>query len=90
MSWFTGIIVYLMVWWLALFAVLPWGNAPVLKPEEGHAPSAPAKPRLRLKFLATTILSAMIWVVIYFLIENEIIDLYGAAEDMVKEDRDRR
>ncbi len=70
-----------------MFTVLPWGNHPIEKPEEGHTSSAPAKPRLRLKFLATSVLAAMIWLVIYFLIEMEVIDFYGEAEEMIKKGR---
>lgn len=86
MNWFTGMVVYLLLWWLTLFAVLPWGNDPETRPETGHAPSAPAVPRLRLKFLITTGIAAMIWIVVYILIKIEIIDFYGMADQMIKDD----
>ena len=28
MTWFTGIVVYLLVWWMVLFAILPIGTRP--------------------------------------------------------------
>ena len=31
MTVFTGIILYLLIWWLALFCVLPIGRAPTSK-----------------------------------------------------------
>jgi predicted secreted protein len=64
MNWFTGTMVFVVVWWTVIFAVLPWGNRPPEKVEPGHATSAPAKPRLTLKFAVTTVLAALIWVAI--------------------------
>ena len=62
---YTGIMVYVVTWWIVIFAVLPWGNNdPPDQVEQGHATSAPAKPKLLLKFLVTTIVSAIIWVAI--------------------------
>jgi len=61
----TGIAIYVVIWWTVLFAVLPWGAKAPDEPEPGMADSAPAKPRLLLKFLATTAISGVIWVMIY-------------------------
>jgi predicted secreted protein len=62
MSVYTGIMVYLVIWWTVIFAVLPWGNRPPEIVEKGHATSAPAKPRLLIKFAVTTVIAALIWV----------------------------
>lgn len=86
MGWFTGIVVYLIIFWTALFAVLPWGNKPHYDENIGTAGSAPANPRILKKFLITAAISAMIWGVVYILIEIEIIDFYGIAEQMMTED----
>lgn len=62
---YTGIMVYIVTWWIVIFAVLPWGNNdPPDQVEQGHATSAPARPKLVLKFLITTIVSAIIWIAI--------------------------
>lgn len=87
MSIFSGVIVYLMVFWTVLFTILPWGNAPDQNPEEGNATGAPANPRMKQKFIATAIVSTIIWGVIYVLIEIEIIDFYAIARMMVEEDK---
>ena len=29
MNWFTGIVLYVLIWWTVLFAVLPLGTQPV-------------------------------------------------------------
>ena len=45
MSVATGIAVYFVIWWIVLFAVLPWGVKIPDNPERGHATSAPEKRR---------------------------------------------
>jgi predicted secreted protein len=56
--------IYFIIWWLVLFAVLPWGatsaheSGSEVKP--GHAPSAPLKPMMLRKFLVTTVIAAVI------------------------------
>jgi len=65
MGLYTGIMVFVVTWWIVIFAVLPWGNNdPPEQVEQGHATSAPARPKLLLKFLVTTIVTAVIWIAI--------------------------
>ena len=65
----TGIIAYVIIWWMVLFTVLPWGNRPVDTPEVGHAAGAPARPRLFLKFAVTTLIATLVWVGVYLIID---------------------
>ena len=69
MSWIAGIFIYLIVWWMVFFCVLPWGNRPVENPETGHATSAPANPRLGAKALATTAIAAVVFTIIWFIVD---------------------
>jgi predicted secreted protein len=69
----TGIAVYVVVWWVVLFAVLPWGAVPPDHVEPGHAESAPARPRLLLKALVTTFVAGIVWLGLYWLIESDLI-----------------
>lgn len=62
----TSILVYVIVWWLVFFCVLPWGNRAADAPEIGHATSAPANPRLKLKFTVTSGIAALIFLVVWF------------------------
>lgn len=63
MSWATLIGIFLVVWWVVLFAVLPWG---VRSQEEsgetvpGTDPGAPAVPALLQKAIWTTAITTLI------------------------------
>lgn len=58
---------------MVIFAVLPWGVKVPDKPEPGHAPSAPERPMLWRKAAITTVIAAAIWLVVYYLIESDLI-----------------
>jgi predicted secreted protein len=69
MGWVSGIVVYFLVWWVTLFAVLPlWVTHDPDDP--GYAAGAPARPRLPLKAAITTAVSAVIWLLIFALVKS--------------------
>ena len=76
MTWTTLIAVYLVVWWLTLFIVLPFGvqraNPEDLMP--GEDPGSPARPRLLLKFAVTTVAAALIVTAIWFIQDAGLVD----------------
>lgn len=82
----SGIVVFLLVWWTALFCVLPWGNRPDDNPEVANAKSAPANPRILKKFLVTTLLTCVLWLIIYGLIESDVISFYDMAQELAKKE----
>ena len=57
--------VFVIVWWLTLFVVLPLGVRRTKNPEAGHEAGAPANPRLWRKLLATTAAAAALTAAIY-------------------------
>ena len=76
----TGsIIVYVMIWWIIFFSVLPIGiqsNKEVFKEKIGGMdPGAPKNPNIALKFLITTLITSLIFAVIYYLVEIEFLNL---------------
>ena len=79
MGWATGIAIYITIWWVVIFAVLPWGAQPPDKVERGHAPSAPATPRLRAKALVTTLISTGIWLAIELIVRADLISFREMA-----------
>lgn len=86
----SGIVVFLMVWWTSLFVVLPWGIRHDDPPIPGNVVSAPDKPHLLKKFLVTTLISGLIWLLIYGLVSSNIINFYDLAAEMaVQDDRNK-
>ena len=70
MSWLTGAVVYALIWWVVLFAVLPCGIQRDENPALGHDPGAPKAPRLWAKMAATTGISAVLWLIAIWLIRS--------------------
>lgn len=65
MSIITVIAVYFVLWWLILFAVLPFGVKRDVAPEEGNDPGAPVNPMLLKKFIWTSIITAIVTAGLY-------------------------
>lgn len=86
MSIFTGIIVYFLLYWTALFAVLPWGNKAADVPEDGQWGGAPINPRMKQKFLITGVVAAVLWVIVFLMVHYGVIDFRGFARQMAEED----
>ena len=61
MNWLGSFFVYLVLWWVVLFAVLPWGVQRQENPEPGHDPGAPKVTHLKKKLVATTLITLVIW-----------------------------
>lgn len=73
MSIFTGVIVYVLIWWTALFAILPIGTRPDAAGDSssGGWRGTPERPLLLRKVLATTAVSAILWIGVYALVESD-------------------
>ena len=71
MSWATGLMVYLVIWWTVLFAVLPLGVKRVENPGRGQEPGAPERPQLLRKAIITTIVAAVLWIGFFFLHQSD-------------------
>jgi predicted secreted protein len=54
------IVVFVIVWWLVLFMVLPWGVKPDYSPKDGNMAGSPKNPNIAIKMLVTTIIAAII------------------------------
>ncbi len=72
MSIFTALAIYFIIWWIVLFAVLPWGvhsqhEAGEMTP--GTDPGAPVLTNLKRKLVWTTVVATVVfaaWFVVYF------------------------
>ena len=70
----TGsIIVYVMIWWIIFFSILPVGiksNKEAFKESiEGFDPGAPKNPKIGKKFLITTIITSILFIMIYYIVD---------------------
>lgn len=75
MTWLQGLVAYVVIWWVVIFAVLPFGVRAVEEDDVGYAAGAPANPRLWLKAGVTTLVAAVIWVGLYFLTRSDLLSL---------------
>jgi predicted secreted protein len=79
-SWTLGIALFFVVWWIVLFAVLPFGvrtqgEAGAVVP--GTPASAPIRFRLGRVFMINTVVAFVVFLLIWGVIE---LDLFGIAE----------
>ncbi len=65
MAIFTHFLIFILIWWILFFILLPFKINVPKKVESGHARSAPNKPYLLIKFILTSLLSVII---LFFLI----------------------
>jgi predicted secreted protein len=70
---------YLVIWWIVLFAMLPIGVRTSEEEGEekvpGAAESAPHLPNLLPKMVATTVVSSIVFAVLYVIIVHHVIML---------------
>ena len=75
----TSIATFLTLWWVVLFAVLPLGTVTHaeagIDKGDGGDPGAPVDPKLKRKFLTTTWVSAVLFVIVWGVIEFRLIPL---------------
>ncbi len=76
LGWFM---IYLVVWWVVLFAVLPLGNVSHheagVNPGDGGDPGAPVNLDLKRKVLTTTWVSALVFGVVFAVLRFNLIPL---------------
>lgn len=90
MTFFSGLVTFLCIWWTSIFMVLPWGNDPEpgreLAANEFFGKSAPANPRIKQKFMITTVLSIVIWLAVFALVESDVISFRDIAASLARQD----
>ena len=73
----TGLaIIYIIIWWVVFFAILPMdvNRAKIIK-VEGEDPGSPENPKMFKKFLYCTGITSVIFSIIYLLIKFEYLNL---------------
>jgi predicted secreted protein len=76
----SAVVVFIVIWWLTLFTVLPWGVRRTENPEEGHDHGAPARAMMGRKLLITTAIALLLFAIVYGVVETSDLSLRELAE----------
>jgi predicted secreted protein len=71
MAWFTAVAIYFVLWWVVMFAVMPFGMRAQMDEgavTPGTPASAPVRPHFLKAALRTTAVSAIIFAGFYWLV----------------------
>ena len=73
----TGsIVIYVIIWWIIFFSLLPIDvNRNKNIKIEGEDPGSPENPKILKKFIYTTIISSLLFLIIYYLVRYNYINL---------------
>jgi predicted secreted protein len=71
----TGsLVVFVLIWWMVFFSILPVGiksqNKKFEDKIEGNDPGAPKNTNIGKKFLITTLITAVLFCAIYYIVTN--------------------
>jgi predicted secreted protein len=73
----SAIAIYFVIWWVVLFAVLPFGVRNADEAGEvvtqGHEAGAPVAHGLGKKFLVTTVIAALVFAAVYAVLRSGIL-----------------
>ena len=73
----TGLaIIYIIIWWITFFAILPIDveRKKMIK-VEGEDPGSPENPKMLKKFIYCTVITTILFTIIYFLMKFEYLNL---------------
>jgi predicted secreted protein len=76
----TSLAIFFLIWWVVLFAVLPWGIRSQHESEDmvaGTDPGAPDSVRIGRKLLWTTLVAIAIYAVCFFIYSKHWITIDG-------------
>jgi predicted secreted protein len=80
---FSMFVVFLIIWWTVLFVVLPLGIKGQAEENdilEGSEPGAPVDSNIKGKFILTTKIAVIVWILVCGLIMSGLVnwDMFGA------------
>jgi predicted secreted protein len=80
---FTAIVLYLLIWWVVIFCVLPLKIQSSRDAKKtGNMPGAPEHPHLKYKFILTTIITTVVWGIVVLIIRYGDISFSDMADKM--------
>ena len=84
MSLIASLAVYVIIWWLVLFMVLPFGASKKIEAEDvadGQDAGAPAKPMMLRKLVATSLISLVFFGFFYWAKVEGMFDYREAVQE---------
>jgi len=82
MNIFSGIVVFVSIWWMVFFCTLPFGIKNIENPKDGSMPGAPVVPGIKRKAIIATAISCVLWIGAYALIKSDLISFHDMALKM--------
>jgi predicted secreted protein len=82
MSVSTSVAIFFIIWWVVLFAVLPWGIRSQAEAGEvvpGSDPGAPALPKLKSKLVWTTLVAGIVFAAFQVIYRYRLVSLDDLA-----------
>ncbi len=73
----SAIVLFIVIWWMVLFFVLPFGIRRTENPQAGNDAGAPANPRLLMKVGVTTGIAVILFVITFWAVATGVISLFG-------------
>jgi predicted secreted protein len=78
----TAIAIYFIIWWVMLFAVLPWGvrsqhESGAISP--GTDPGAPTRPRVWRTLIMTTVAASVVFAICDIVYTYRLVTIEGLA-----------
>ena len=73
----TGLaIIYIIIWWIVFFAILPIDVDRIkIEKIEGEDPGSPENPKMPKKFIYCTVITTILFAIIYLLMKFEYLNL---------------
>lgn len=68
----SGIVVFVALWWITLYAVLPFGIKQTTDLVKGQETGAPERTHIGRKLLITTLIAFCAWTLVYLIIDADI------------------
>ena len=69
-------VIYVIIWWIVFFSLLPIDvNRNKNIKIEGEDPGSPENPKILKKFIYTSIISSLLFLIIYYLVRYNYINL---------------
>ncbi len=87
MAWFTGVVLYVLIWWTLLFAVLPFASPATSEadPVSGWR-GTPTRPFVKRTIIRTTVITTIVWLVVMGVLESGVISLHHGWFAMTREE----